>query len=384
MTKILFFTGVPIDDAATLHRSGLVAKKLKDKGYQIVFTSVSGNFKKRETKKVSGLPVIFIGQAHYQAKKPFSTRKRLGLGKALIENIKTCRQFAQVLQEKKPDRVLVVTSMPISLMAGLVSKIFGFKTFIDIEDLVTGQMEAAGYPQFLVEIYGLIEKIWLKIFDKVGVCSHYLQKRFPGSILLPNMIEVDLWKRTSLRQDFAGQRKIIFVGQMGAYHGQMEVLQGLIPILRKNKNLMLIFVGGGEMMENLKLKIKNEKLGNQVILTGQLFQNKVRKILNTADIGLLPHWDTPVHQARHPLKLLEYLASGLVVITNSVGEAAKQIKDKENGILCPPGDIDCLTKKTEMILANPNLAKRISQKATASVQAFSIKKILPKWIKFLE
>jgi len=81
---------------------------------------------------------------------------------------------------------------------------------------------------------------------------------------------------------------------------------------------------------------------------------------------------------------LEYLAAGLVVITNKVSEAERIIKDGENGILCPAGDIKCLAQKTEMILKNPGLAERISKKAIVSIEEFSSEKILPKWIKFLE
>jgi len=383
MSKLLFFSGVPIDDAATLHRSGLVAKRLASLGYQVIFTSVSANFKGRKAKKVSGLPVSYIGQAHYFAKELFSSRKRLRLGEALVENVKTCFRVSKILREEKPDRVLVVTSMPISLMVGLVSRVLGFKTLIDIEDLVIGQMEASGYPKPLVGFYGLLERAWVRIFDKVAVCSHFLQRRYPGSHLLPNMIEVAFWMEQESRRAGEQEKKIVFVGQMGPYHGQMEVLQSLAPVLKEARKLKLVFVGAGEMEERLKLKTEKLRLEKQVIFTGQLPQDEVRRILATADIGLLPLWDAPVHQARHPLKLLEYLASGLMVITNKVGEAARQIKDGENGILCPPGDIDCLAERVRMILENPDLAQRISKKATVSVQEFSVGKILPRWIEFL-
>lgn len=384
MSKLIFFSGVPINDAATLHRSGLVAKKLARSGYEVIFTSVSASFRKIEAKKVSNLPVLFIGQAHYFAKKPFSARERLGLGKTLVENLKTCSRFAKMLREEKPDRVLVVTSMPISLMAGLVSKLLGFKTFIDIEDLVIGQMGASGYPKFLMRIYDYIEQIWVRIFDKVSVCSQYLARRYPGSVLLPNMIDVGLWREHKSKRESKGEKNIVFVGQMGPYHGQMEVLKSLAGLLKKKEELRLFFVGGGEMLEDLKLEVKNEELEKHVVFAGQIPQTKVREILAKADIGILPLWESPVHQARHPLKLLEYLASGLIVITNKVGEVARIVESGENGILCPAGDVACLAQKVEMILKNPGLVEKIEKNAVASAEGFSIEKTLPKWIKLLD
>jgi len=242
-----------------------------------------------------------------------------------------------------------------------------------------GQMKAAGYPKFLVKLYEFLEKAWVRSFDRVVVCSHFLQKRYPEAIRIPNMIDLDLWQGKNKRA-----KQIVFVGQIGPYHGQKEVLQALTPVLKRNRNLKLVFIGGGEKLEDLRFKVEDLRLKKQVILTGQVSQEKVRKILAESLIGILPLWDIPVHQARHPLKMLEYLASGLVVITNDAGEATWQIKDKENGILCPPGDVKCLAQKTEMILANSRLARKISQKAIISVQEFSSEKILPKWIKLLE
>jgi len=382
MSKILFFSGVPIDDAATFYRSGLVARKFTKMGYQTVFVSVSRNFKKEEKKKIASLPVFYIGQAHYSASKSFYLRKRLGIGRVLFENFKICLRMFKLLKREKPDRVLVITPMPVSLLVGFVAKVLGFRTFLDIEDLVSGQMEASGYPKILVKIYEYFEKVLVKIFDKVSVCSFYLQKRYPGSVILPNMVDFDFWRRR--KRKMGDGKNIVFVGQMGVYHGQIEVLKKFASLLKENNNLSFIFVGGGEIFEDLKSEILNLGLEKKVILTGQVSQKKVREILQTCEVGILPLWDIPVHKARHPLKLLEYLASGLVVITNKVGEAERIIKNGENGILCPPGDIKCLVRKTEVIIRSPDLAKKIKRKAVDSVKDFSSEKILPKWIEFLE
>jgi len=386
MTKVLFFTGVPVDDAASLYRSGLVAKKLTDRGNQVVFTSVAGNFKGQKTRKVAGLPVTFLGQAHYFAKKPFSKRKRLGLVRVLIENFKTCFRFAKILKKEEPDRVLIVTSMPVSLMAGLTARILGFKIFLDIEDLVVGQMESSGYSEVLVRIYAFLEKAWLKIFNRVAVCSHYLAKHYPGSVILPNMIDVGFWKNkpASGRTRYRSVVKIVFVGQMGSYHGQEEVLDVLTPILEKNNQAKLIFVGAGEKLDHLKQKVKRKKLTDAVSFTGQVSQERVRKIISQSDIGLLPLLPIPVNQARHPLKLLEYLAAGLVVISNDVGETSRLIKNGLNGLLCPPGEVNRLADKVRLVLEDPGLRKRIGRKAVSLVDGFDVKKIVPKWIKFLE
>ena len=91
-----------------------------------------------------------------------------------------------------------------------------------------------------------------------------------------------------------------------------------------------------------------------------------------------------MHRARHPLKLLEYLASGLIVITNAVGEVEWHVKEGVNGFVCPAGAVDCLAGKVETLLGDPALVERVRAGVSSSVKGFSIEAIMPKWFEFLK
>lgn len=382
MLSMLVFSGVPIDDSATIFRAGLVAKLMAQKGNKVLFISVSGCFEKQIIRDIDGLKVIFIGQGHYKTNKRFSTRERLGFARVLIENIKTCIRFTSILRLCKPDRVLVVSSMPVSYMVGSVARVLGFKTIIDIEDYAAGQMESSGYPKLMVNIYKWIERSALKIFNKVIVPSEYLKKKYRGCVLIPNMIDLGFWRTEKVKRE-EREKRIVFVGLIGKYHGQMEVLEGLSGLLRRNKNINLCFVGGGEFLENLVAEIKMKGLESRVTLTGHVSQEEVRKIIKASDFGILPLWNKPVHLARHPLKLLEYLATGLIVIAGRVGEAEKIIKDGYNGVLCPPGDIESMGAAIEKVIKDNELTKKLKERAVSSVKDFSVEKIFPLWLDVL-
>lgn len=378
--KLLFFCGVPIDDSAEIYRIGLLAKQMKKLEHEITFTSVSANFKKLEEKTVQGLLVRFIGQAHYRAKKPFSKRESIAIPKLLVNIIKTCFSFKAELHKKKPDLIFLVTASPISLTVGLVSKILGYKVLIDIDDLVPGQMAATGYNNLAVDIYNLIEKVIVKIFDRVSVCSQYLKKRYPGSVIIPNSIFLDVWQNEA---EVAKLKQIAFVGQIGAYHGQMEFIIKTVPFLKKERDKKIIFIGGGEELVKLKSKVTELGIKNQVIFTGYISQKEVSKILNQSMVGVIPLWNQPVHLARHPLKLLEYLAGGLVVVTNNVGETANIIQNNINGYLCPAGNLDCLVQKSFWALNNYTKAGLITENAEKTAKEYSYQEILPLWLNYL-
>ncbi|MFC1727326.1 glycosyltransferase [Patescibacteria group bacterium] len=383
-SKLLFFSGVPIDDAALVYRAGLLAKLINRQGQKVVFTSVSANFQKVKEQEVFGLKVKFIGQAHYQAKINFSNRKSLSLFKVIKETLLTAWRFLKIISSQKPEAVLVFTTMPASLIVGLIAKISRVRVMIDIDDLAVGQMEAMGHPQFLIFLYDRLEKLFVKVFfEKISVCSHFLQARYSGSVLIPNMIDTDWWKTQGSRLTGEKIRQIIFIGHVNAYQGQKEVLGALIPVLRRYPQVKICFVGGGNELEKLKSFARKKKLKSQVVFTGQVAPDQVKKILSQSQIGILPLWDEPVHQARHPLKLLNYLAMGLVVVANEVGEAGKMIKDQKNGLLCPAGDINCLASRVEEVIRQSSLNQKISQQAIKSAQQCSIPKILLKWNDFL-
>lgn len=380
--KLLFFTGVPVDDGATLYRSGMLAKKLQEQGQEIVFASVAFNFRKVEKRKIMGLEIIFIGQAHYCSQLGFSARQRLGILRLLRENLKTCGRYIKLVRQERPKKIVVVTTMPISLMIGLVSSIMGYDTYLDIEDYALGQMEAAGYHQILVKGYRIFERVFLPIFKRACVCSRFLQKEYNKSMYIPNMIDLEYWRhKLKPKKDI---KKIVFVGQVGLYHGQKEVLESFAPLLGRQKNLRLIFIGGGEGLDKLKTDLRQNNIKKQVVFTGQVGQDKVKEILSNSDVGILPLWDKPVYQARHPLKLIEYLAMGLIVVTNKVGEAKIIIKDGENGLLLPAGDIIGLARRIGEVIDNPRDINNLSRRAILTAKQFSIQNILPKWQEFLQ
>lgn len=53
--------------------------------------------------------------------------------------------------------------------------------------------------------------------------------------------------------------------------------------------------------------------------------------LHAADVGLLPFADKPLNWARWPIKLGDYLAAGLPILTNAVGEMGRVVAEEEVG-----------------------------------------------------
>jgi glycosyltransferase involved in cell wall biosynthesis len=64
-----------------------------------------------------------------------------------------------------------------------------------------------------------------------------------------------------------------------------------------------------------------------------------------------------------PLVIMEAMASGLPVITTSVGALREEVEDGISGFLIPPGDANALAEATRRLVTNPQLLRDMSAAA---------------------
>jgi glycosyltransferase involved in cell wall biosynthesis len=66
-------------------------------------------------------------------------------------------------------------------------------------------------------------------------------------------------------------------------------------------------------------------------LPGFVSDVEMQRWLEAADIGLVPYADTPMNRARFPIKLGDYLAAGLPIVTGDVGEMGRIVREERVG-----------------------------------------------------
>lgn len=72
-------------------------------------------------------------------------------------------------------------------------------------------------------------------------------------------------------------------------------------------------------------------LADHVLATGFLTDADILDYLQAADVGLLPFADKPLNWARFPIKIGDYLAAGLPILTNDVGEMGRIVREADVG-----------------------------------------------------
>lgn len=147
---------------------------------------------------------------------------------------------------------------------------------------------------------------------------------------------------------------VLFVAALN-YSNQTKGLNTLIDaikILQKDfPEIQLIVVGDGDMREKYEESVREKGLEKNVIFQGRLNGESLLEAYQTAHIFCLPSG-----QDNHPIVVLEAMASGLPVISTTIGDIPSMIKDDKEGFLISPNDSKTLVSKIKLLIENPQTA----------------------------
>lgn len=129
------------------------------------------------------------------------------------------------------------------------------------------------------------------------------------------------------------------------------------------EHIKFVAVGGGQDEQMLKDLTKELHLEGRVFFAGQVTRDEVTAYRKASDIFVANSRSEGLGNA-----FLSALASRLPLITTGVGGIADYAKDGETAWVVPVDDPAALAQKVNEILANPQKAQDISERARAMVE----------------
>ncbi|MGR9052131.1 MAG: TIGR04063 family PEP-CTERM/XrtA system glycosyltransferase [Gammaproteobacteria bacterium] len=179
--------------------------------------------------------------------------------------------------------------------------------------------------------------------------------------VIPNAVNIDKFiygakPDQQLRRELglAGKLVLGFIGSFYAYEGIPLLLDALPPILSKIPNVCLLLVGGGPQESLIKQKTEELGLKNQVVFTGRVPHERVQDYYNQVDIFVYPRLSMRLTDLVTPLKPLEAMAQGKIVVASDVGGHKELIQHQQTGYLFKAGDAESLAQTVVELLQNRN------------------------------
>ncbi|SJM93267.1 Membrane-anchored group 1 glycosyltransferase protein [Crenothrix polyspora] len=178
--------------------------------------------------------------------------------------------------------------------------------------------------------------------------------------VIPNAVDADKFidnaqPDQALKNQLGLQNKIVlgFIGSFYAYEGLLLLLDAMPKILQQQPDVLLLLVGGGPQEVLIRQKIEALKLGKQVLLTGRVAHERVQDYYNLVDIFVYPRLSMRLTELVTPLKPLEAMAQGRLVVASDVGGHKELIEHQKNGYLFKADDVDALVAAILDLLHQP-------------------------------
>ncbi len=131
-----------------------------------------------------------------------------------------------------------------------------------------------------------------------------------------------------------------FIGSYYGYEGLELAVRALGAIRRRYPRVRLLLVGGGPQEESLRRLVHELGLADAVLFAGRIPHDRVARYYSLVDVFLYPRLPMRLTELVTPLKPLEAMAQGRLVVASDVGGHRELIRDGENGFLFPAGSVD--------------------------------------------
>ena len=160
---------------------------------------------------------------------------------------------------------------------------------------------------------------------------------------------------------------ITYMGSFFYFSGLPEVLGELAKIERENLKLLLI--GGGEQEQELRNLAEKLGISERVKFAGFVGFADLPKYLGTTDVAINSMHRTLVSNAAFPNKVLQYMASGLPVVSTDL-DGLRKTFGQFPGLSLVSSPAEVISKACEL-MNNPNLQDIGRQNQTEVAKIFS-------------
>ena len=169
--------------------------------------------------------------------------------------------------------------------------------------------------------------------------------------IMPNGIDTKIFHTNVVKKS----KMILFSGVMYNHRGIDVLLNAAPTVIKKIPEVKFVLLGDGPELDNLKKIAENLKIEKNIEFKGWIKRDEVMNYLADASIAIGPLRSTTVTKNALPIKVLEYMASSLPILSQKYTLPDDVLVDGENGYsVTDPEDL-----ATKIIHILENNEKRI-------------------------
>ena len=188
--------------------------------------------------------------------------------------------------------------------------------------------------------------------------------------VIPAGVDLD---RFRLKEDTAEPERrtfiVLYVGAFSKAYNFDQVLEAA-KLLSNLGDIKFVIQGGGELVSDLRVKIREKKLRNVELVNKIVSREEVARVLHTANVVLLPLDCFGYNSIELGIssKLYEYQAAGKPIICCSRGQPALYVSETKSGIVVTPGDHQALANAVIKLKECPTITRVMGENGRKYVE----------------
>jgi glycosyltransferase involved in cell wall biosynthesis len=208
----------------------------------------------------------------------------------------------------------------------------------------------------------VVEKILYKLVDYISANNPAMKKYCDGlsGRLKPTLVNyppLDLKHFSPGPRDqelctelgiSPADKVITYMGSFFYFSGLPEVIRAFATQVGRDASTKLLLIGGGEQEKELLALVSELKLNHRVIFTGFVPYVELPKYLRISDVAINPLKISTVASVAFPHKVLQYLATGLPVVSSRLDGLVAAL-DGIQGLSWVDSPEECMSTALEMI-----------------------------------
>jgi len=349
MNITIVSTGQYPDSHAAAIRHSTLCKGLAELGHNITFFVLTAQNWNHSTLQYHGV--------HYESLNSYTgSNKLLRRFHETRAVFKAKKRIQQLAAQKKIDALVVFTIeiLPVKVMLKTAHAL-NIKVFHERTELPYALGRHSRKQQQMLQYYQ--DKL-LPRFDGIFLISNklmqYMSQFNRATKKLVTVVDLAFFKT-----DQSSPYSFPYIGYCGTISGNKDgvpiLIEAFATITHKYPETKLVLVGNNSNKAAIKETldaIEKYGLANKVIFTGLVDRDMMPVILCNAEILVVSKPDNEQNSGNFPIKIGEYLATGVPVVVTSVGEIPLFIKDGESGFLAEPGSAASFAAKMDEALSN--------------------------------
>ncbi|KRA33135.1 glycosyl transferase family 1 [Rhodanobacter sp. Root627] len=280
------------------------------------------------------------------------------------------KRLAEVVEEVRPDIIHAHSPVLNAFPALAVGRAAGIPVVYEVrafwEDAAVDQGTAREWG-VRYRLTRAMETRALRRADAVtticeGLRGDMLERGIPAEkiTVIPNAVDLSRFRFTAtadaeIIQKYGLTRgaTLGFAGSFYAYEGLDLLLRAMPVVLRAVPQARLLLLGGGPQEAALKALATELHLEGAVHFTGRVPQSEMARYYSAMDVMVYPRTSMRLTDLVTPLKPLEAMAMGKLVVASDVGGHRELIRDGHNGHLFPAGSNEALAHCLVKLLQAP-------------------------------